>query len=118
MTLPGMSSFTTTTQSMRSIHFITPERLTSSCFSDILSFYKEELEDDTSSYIHARARTTNTSPYEILQEVIDEVVAAVERIRRLLGEGPARDAWDSFESGYIQFHLEAPRYRLGDILGF
>ncbi|KAH9830403.1 isoprenoid synthase domain-containing protein [Rhodofomes roseus] len=85
--------------------------------NDILSFYKEELAGETSSYIHSRARVTGKTMYETLGEVIEEVVVAVERIREHLGQGPARDAWDNFEAGYVWFHILDPRYRLQEILG-
>ena len=91
--------------------------LNDSSVSDILSFYKETLEGDTSSYIHSRASIAGQCPYETLREVIDEVVAATERIHAVLGTGPARDAWDSFEAGYIQFHFGDPRYRLQEVFG-
>ena len=80
--------------------------------SDILSFYKEDLEGDTSSYIHARAHVANMSPYDVLQDVINETVSAAEWVHHVLGEGPAKDAWKSFEAGYIHCHLNDPRYRL------
>lgn len=85
--------------------------------SDILSFYKEEQDGEVASYIHARARVTGKPPIATLHEVIDEVVAAAERIRCTLGNGKARKAWDSFERGYIGFHIGDPRYRLRDIFG-
>ncbi|KAH9926455.1 isoprenoid synthase domain-containing protein [Fomitopsis serialis] len=85
--------------------------------NDILSFYKEEQDGEVTSYIHARAHVTGKSTPATLREVIDEVVAAAERIRRTLGEGPAREAWDSFERGYIGFHAGDPRYRMQDIIG-
>lgn len=85
--------------------------------SDILSFYKEEEDGEVTSYIHARARVTGKSPIATLHEVIDEVVAAAKRIRRTLGNGRARQAWDSFERGYIGFHVGDPRYRLQDVFG-
>ncbi|KZT73399.1 terpenoid synthase [Daedalea quercina L-15889] len=85
--------------------------------NDILSFYKEESDGEVASYIHARARVTGKSPLVTLHEVIDEVVASTERIRRTLGNSRAREAWDSFERGYISFHVGDPRYRLQDIFG-
>ena len=85
--------------------------------SDILSFYKEEQDGEVTSYIQARARVTGKPPSATLDEVIDEAVAAAQRVRRMLGEGKARKAWDSFERGYISFHAGDPRYRLQDVLG-
>ena len=67
------------------------------------------------SYIHARARVTGKSSSATLDEVIDEAVAAAQRVRRMLGDGKARKAWDSFERGYIS--AGDPRYRLQDVLG-
>ncbi|CCL98542.1 uncharacterized protein FIBRA_00542 [Fibroporia radiculosa] len=84
--------------------------------NDIMSFYKEVLEGDTTNYISDRARVTSKSILETLQDTVDETVAAHHRIRSILGEGAARDAWDSFANGYISFHLGDPRYRLRDLL--
>ena len=84
--------------------------------SDILSFYKEHQDGDISSYIHAHSLVTGKTLNVTLYEVIDKVVAAAVRIRRILGDGKARKAWDSFERGYLAFHVEDPRYRLEGIL--
>jgi len=86
-------------------------------YSDILFFYKEKLAGETNTYIHARSRVTGKATYDTLREVIDEVVAAAERIREHLGTGPARDAGDSFEAGYIWFHVGDARYRLQEVTG-
>ncbi|KAF9810168.1 hypothetical protein IEO21_07099 [Rhodonia placenta] len=85
--------------------------------NDILSFYKEELVNELSNYINDRALVTGTSATDVLRDVIGETVAAAERVRGILGEGDARDAWDAFARGYIKFHIDAPRYRLREVLG-
>ena len=85
--------------------------------SDILSFYKEDIEEDTSSYLHARARVSGKSMHETLLELVGEVTAAAKRIRAHLGRGRARDAWDMFETNYIWFHIACSRYRLHEIVG-
>ncbi|KZT73398.1 terpenoid synthase [Daedalea quercina L-15889] len=85
--------------------------------SDIVSCYKEELEDDTDNYIYTRAAVTGKSVSETLHDVIGEWFAARERIRWLLPQGPAREAWDSFETGFVSLHLVLPRYRLQELLG-
>ena len=82
-----------------------------------MSFYKEEQDGEVASYIHARARVTGKTLIATLYDVIDKVVAAAERIRRILGDGEARKAWDSVERGYIGFHIESPRYRLQEVFG-
>lgn len=86
-------------------------------FSDILSFYKEEQDGEVASYIHARSRLSKKTLIATLYEVIDDVVAAVERIRCALGDGKAREAWDSFARGYVGYHVNNPRYRLEDVFG-
>ena len=52
--------------------------------SDILSCYKEELEDDTDNYSHTRATVAHKSVAETLHDVTEEWYAARERIRGLL----------------------------------
>ncbi|KAH9944602.1 isoprenoid synthase domain-containing protein [Amylocystis lapponica] len=84
--------------------------------NDILSFYKEELAGETGNYVHDRATVSNKTAHETLREVIDETVAAMCRIRDVLGDGEARDAWESFARGYIAFHASSPRYRLQEII--
>ncbi|GBE82195.1 predicted protein [Sparassis crispa] len=85
--------------------------------NDILSFYKEELEGETGNYIGDRGLVEGKSALEVLREVIDETVGAAERVRRILGEGEARDAWENFVRGYTSFHISSPRYRLQEVVG-
>ncbi|PCH34391.1 terpenoid synthase [Wolfiporia cocos MD-104 SS10] len=85
--------------------------------NDILSFYKEELAGEEDNYIHERATISGKSVIHTLQDVINDTVAAVGRIRDVLGEGEARDAFESFAAGYIGVHTETPRYRLKEITG-
>ncbi|KAH9944601.1 isoprenoid synthase domain-containing protein [Amylocystis lapponica] len=84
--------------------------------NDILSFYKEELAGETGNYIHDRATISRKTAHETLHEVIDETVDALCRVRDVLGEGEARDAWENFARGYIGFHTGSPRYRLQEII--
>lgn len=85
--------------------------------NDIMSFYKEEIQGETVTYIHDRALVTGKTAFDTLREVIDETEAASQRVRQILGESDARDAWDSFAKGYISFHYGDPRYRLREIIG-
>ncbi|KAI0941721.1 terpene cyclase [Taiwanofungus camphoratus] len=85
--------------------------------NDILSFYKEEIAGETGNYIHDRASITGKTASYTLREVVDETVAAVARIRSILGEGKARDAWEDFATGYISAHASIPRYRLQEVIG-
>ena len=59
---------------------------------------------------------TGKSVAETLRTVIDEWFGARDRIRQMLPPGPARKAWDSFETGFISLHLVLPRYRLQELL--
>ncbi|KAH9830414.1 uncharacterized protein C8Q71DRAFT_363175 [Rhodofomes roseus] len=85
--------------------------------NDIVSCYKEELDGDTDNYVYARATVTGKNVSETLLDVIDEWFTARDRIRWMLPGGPAREAWDSFETGFVSLHLVLPRYRLQELLG-
>ncbi|KAI0962583.1 terpene cyclase [Taiwanofungus camphoratus] len=85
--------------------------------NDILSFYKEELAEETGNYIHGRAAVTGKPVLETLSQVIDETVAANQRVYTILGDGDAKDAWERFAKGYICFHIGNARYRLLELLG-
>ncbi|KZT02206.1 uncharacterized protein LAESUDRAFT_762970 [Laetiporus sulphureus 93-53] len=76
--------------------------------TDTLSLYKEELAGDTDTYIQERASVTRKSVPETLQAVVSDTVAAVERIRGILGEGEARDAWGNFGASYIGVYMVNP----------
>lgn len=67
--------------------------------------------------MHERARATESSASTTLQDVIDDTIAAVKRVRSILADDPARAAWEDFAAGYIRVHTDNPRYRLKDILG-
>lgn len=84
--------------------------------NDIFSFYKEEDNGETGNYISDRALVEQKSSLEALQSVIEKTMDAVERIRRILGDGGARDVFESFARGYIAFHFAAPRYRLHEVV--
>ncbi|CCL98549.1 uncharacterized protein FIBRA_00549 [Fibroporia radiculosa] len=84
--------------------------------NDVLSFYKEELNGDVDNYIHGRAHVSEKSVPDTLQDVAYEAVAAAQRVREILGKGAARDAWEQFVQGFVNFHTCSPRYRLREIL--
>ena len=100
------------------ISYIFPAISTNVACSDILSFYGEGLAGEEDNYIHGRARASGSSTPGALQEVIDDTVMAVKRVRGILGNGPARAAWENFAARYVyQGAYRNPRYRLKDILG-
>lgn len=82
-----------------------------------MSFYKEVLEGETGNYVQDRALVSGKSSLETLNDVIEDTIAGVERVRRILGEGKTRDAYESFVAGYVAFHVNSTRYRLADIIG-
>ncbi|EMD33752.1 hypothetical protein CERSUDRAFT_117848 [Gelatoporia subvermispora B] len=84
--------------------------------NDIMSFYKEELGGDLGTYVQDRALVTRMTSAEVLSHVVDATIASVNSARAVLGNGPARDAWEFFMRGYIAFHLQAPRYLLHEIM--
>ncbi|KAJ7255205.1 hypothetical protein C8J57DRAFT_1236262 [Mycena rebaudengoi] len=79
-------------------------------------FYKEELQGETNNYIHMRARYTKKDPVVVLQEVVEETVAAQKRVSALLdGQGGIEKVWHTFWPGYITFHGKVSRYCLDQI---
>ncbi|KAI0928173.1 terpene cyclase [Taiwanofungus camphoratus] len=84
--------------------------------NDILSFYKEELAGEKGNYMGDRAITTGKPTLETIRDVIDETIIITERIRKILGEGPAREAWESFAKGWISYHTSSARYRLRELI--
>lgn len=91
--------------------------LTNVCLnSDVLSFYKEELANDTHNHIHERVEVTGKEVVEVLSDVGDEAATACDKVRAIL-QGRERDAWESFVAGYIVFHRYSPRYRLHELFG-
>ena len=81
----------------------------------MLSFYKEVLADDTQNYITERARLECTSVWEVYTQLVTETVQSANRVRGALRNDKARQAWDSYTRGYIDFHFQDPRYRLHEL---
>jgi len=84
--------------------------------NDMFSFYKEEKAGETWTYVHNFAKVHGMTVPEALENVKQQAIDVVKRIRNVLGEGPERDAWESFAAGYTQFHLMTARYQLVEIL--
>ncbi|EMD31539.1 terpene cyclase [Gelatoporia subvermispora B] len=83
---------------------------------DVLSFYKEALSGESGTCLQDRSLLSGKSHLQTLYDVIDDTIAASERVRAILGNGQARDAWEAFMIGYLSFHMSAPRYRLFEIV--
>lgn len=85
--------------------------------SDILSFYKEELAGEQSNFVHDRANVTGKSVRQVLLDILNEVVSAVERARLILQGEQEKRTWEQFLAGYVAFHFLSPRYRLAELTG-
>lgn len=84
--------------------------------NDLLSFHKEELANETGTYIYNRAKNNNQSRYETCSEIIAELKEARQNIHAVLADIPsALEVWKSWETGYIEWHLMQDRYHLKDL---
>ena len=84
--------------------------------SDLFSYYKEAKHGETGTYLHCYGTVHNMTVPEVLQNLVEQTIAVVKRIRTLLGDGIERHCWEEFAAGYTQFHLHTDRYELIDIL--
>ncbi|KAI0792639.1 isoprenoid synthase domain-containing protein [Abortiporus biennis] len=84
--------------------------------NDIFSYYKEAKAGETMTYVNSYATVHGQNIPQAMRSLVEQTVMVVNRIRDLLGEGRARDAWENFAAGYTQFHLLTPRYRLAEVL--
>jgi hypothetical protein len=84
--------------------------------SDVLSFYKEELAGETVNRVSFLAAVHGISKNESLGRLVDDGVAAHERVQQILkSHKPALDAYLAFSHGYVGFHAGAKRYRLHEL---
>lgn len=91
-------------------------RLHISLNSDVLSFYKEQLVGEKDNYIHNRALVTNKGVNDVLVDVINETIEAIDKVRVLLKGKKERETWETFLKSYTAFHYMAPRYKLTELL--
>lgn len=86
-------------------------------FSDVLSFYKEEIAGETVNYISNSAKGRGIPKMTAFQELVDDVVRADTRVCKILeADKEAHDAWQSFKAGYVWFHTSFDRYRLTELM--
>ncbi|KAI0688910.1 terpenoid synthase [Earliella scabrosa] len=82
-----------------------------------ISFYKETLAGETDNYIHLRAATERKSPIVVLRALVREVLDSLRNIQELSSAQPAfNHICSTFVMGYVEFHLNDPRYRLKELL--
>ncbi len=87
-----------------------------STHSDIFSYYKEAKEGEAGTFIANLAAASLKGEGETLDDLIKHIAILVQRVRAILVEGKARDAWECFAAGYIRYHLQAKRYRLAEVM--
>ncbi|OBZ66821.1 Trichodiene synthase [Grifola frondosa] len=86
--------------------------------NDILSFYKESLSGETNNYIHLRATAERKTSVTVLRDLSCEIIDTVHRIKALVrGDRELEAVCEKYINGLVQYHMEAPRYRLNE-LGF
>ncbi|KAF5022588.1 hypothetical protein F66182_5359 [Fusarium sp. NRRL 66182] len=84
--------------------------------NDVLSFYKETLEGETSNYINATAAYDGTDSITTLHKTSKDAVDCARRIESILaGKGEYEKAWRLHAAGYIQMHVMRGRYRLWEV---
>ncbi|EIW74844.1 terpenoid synthase [Coniophora puteana RWD-64-598 SS2] len=84
---------------------------------DVLSFYKEELSNDTSNYISRRAAAHGVSKISAFRDICDETIHAnSQALNVLASEKQAYEAYKSFKEGYMYFHVASGRYRLHELM--
>lgn len=102
---------------MRWLSMRTPTNSVHPPYSDVLSFYKEELAGECNNFVHDRAVVTRKNISTVLSDMLDELVASVHRARAILQTKKAKETWEEFIEGYVAFHFLTPRYRLEELLG-
>ncbi|KAJ8456874.1 hypothetical protein ONZ51_g11863 [Trametes cubensis] len=85
--------------------------------NDVLSFYKETLRGDTdSSYVYLRAAAEAKEPLAVLQQLVEETVADVFHMRAMTSaDSQVAEICDKHLMGYLEFHMIAERYGLGEL---
>lgn len=70
-----------------------------------MSFYKEVLENDEGCYVNRYGQLYGKTLEQSIEDLVEKIITTTERIRKILGEGRARDAWEYFASGFVHFGL-------------
>lgn len=85
-------------------------------FSDVLSFYKEELAGETVNQISTLAAGNKESHLKAFESLSDIAVGHYRKIMKILeGYPQACEAFKHFGAGYIDFHVSSERYKLGEV---
>ncbi|KAJ5158759.1 uncharacterized protein N7500_008410 [Penicillium coprophilum] len=84
--------------------------------NDIMSFYKEMVEQDRFNFVANSARCKGVTHIESLKKLCDDTSDLIRTLRTL---GKAHigisNAIEAFVSGYVTYHLTQRRYQMGDL---
>ena len=83
--------------------------------SDIASFYKEQLANESGTYVQERAAASGKSVSDVLRDTVVETAAAVRNANDALQGAREKEAWSSFVQGFFCFHFWCKRYRLDEL---
>ena len=88
-----------------------------STYSDILSFYKEELRGETTNQISQMAQLQGKTKIESLRQLTRESIERIRRSGDVLSPYPV--AYDMYMNhwlpGYVRYYFTEKRYQLGDL---
>lgn len=85
-------------------------------FSDLLSFFKEELAGENVNHVSLIARCKGISKVAALESITKEAASSCMRIKATLeSDSLVKAAFEHFSQGYITFHTKSPRYRLQEL---
>ena len=82
----------------------------------MISLYKEVLNDDRDSYVFRYMQVHEKTLEQSVDDLIEKIISAMEQVRKILGDGRAREAWEAFATGFVQFSLSCPRYRMREVI--
>ena len=82
-------------------------------WSDIFSFYKEELAGESINFVSTMAESRKQTKVEVLQQLADEAVETYMEVVSVLARRPeALEAFQNFARGYVYFHIANKRYKI------
>lgn len=90
--------------------------LTRATHSDLISLYKEILDEDQDSYVSRYMKVHDKTLERSVDDLMEKIISAMEKVRKILGDGRAREAWETFATGFVQFSLSCPRYRMKEVV--
>ncbi|KAG1883952.1 isoprenoid synthase domain-containing protein [Suillus subluteus] len=85
--------------------------------NDILSYYKEEIDGETTNYLSRVAASRALTKQDVLHEIIEKTVQAHHNILNCLRpHAEACDAYVGFFSGHFKFYATLKRYKMDEIM--